>query len=289
MEITGRTKIVGVIGDPVEHSCSPPMHNAAFREMGMDYVYVPYHVKPEQIPAAVEGFKALNVAGINVTLPHKKTVLPLMDSVSQEAELIGAVNTMVFRDGMVEGHNTDAPGFIASLQEEGIDDIKGMNVVVLGAGGSAHAVVVGLALAEVDRITIANRTHSKAVLLAETIKEKAGIPVEGIPLDDRRLPEHISQSDLLVSTITAGMDPSIPLVIDPDWLHEDLAVCDIVYIPPETNLLKAAAERGLRTIGGMGMLVHQGAISFQLWTGMQPSVETMRQALVRALERRNTN
>lgn len=289
MEITGRTKIVGVIGDPVEHSCSPPMHNAAFREMGMDYVYVPYHVKPEDIPAAVEGFKALNVVGINVTLPHKKTVMPLMDSVSQEAELIGAVNTMVFKDGMVEGYNTDAPGFIASLQEEGICGIKGMNVVVLGAGGSAHAVVVGMALAEVDRITIANRTHAKAVLLAETISGKTGVPMEGIPLDGTRLGERISQSDLLVSTITAGMDPSIPLVINPDWLHEDLIVCDIVYIPPETNLLKAAAERGLRTVGGMGMLVHQGAISFQLWTGIQPSVKTMRQALVHALEHRNVN
>ncbi len=289
MQITGRTKIVGVIGDPVKHSCSPPMHNAAFREMGMDYVYVPYHVKPEQIPAAVEGFKSLNVAGINVTLPHKKTVLPLMDSVSQEAELIGAVNTMVFNGGMVEGHNTDAPGFIASLQEEGIDGIEGMRVVVLGAGGAAHAVVVGLALAEVDRITVANRTYPKAVQLAEDISGKTGVPVEGISLDDMRLAERISESDLLVSTITAGMDPSIPLVINPDWLHENLIVCDIVYVPPETNLLKAAAERGLRTVGGMGMLVHQGAISFQLWTGIQPSVKTMRQALVQALKHRDTN
>ena len=143
MEITGRTKIIGVIGDPVEHSCSPPMHNAALREMGMDYVYVPFRVKPAHLSAAVAGFKSLNVAGINVTLPHKKALLPLMDNVSQEAELIGAVNTMVFRDGMVEGHNTDARGIIASLREEGVDDIRGMKVVVLGAGGGAQAVVVG--------------------------------------------------------------------------------------------------------------------------------------------------
>jgi len=284
MEITGHTRIVGVIGDPVEHSCSPPMHNAAFREMGMDYVYVPFRVKPEQLPAAVEGFKALNVAGINVTLPHKKAVLPLMDGVSEEAELIGAVNTMVFKDGMVEGHNTDARGFVASLQEEGIDSIRGMKVVVLGAGGGAQAVVVGLALAGVDKITIANRTQGKAIQLSETINGKTGVLVEGISLDDEHLPQHISESDLLVSTITASMDPSIPLVIDPDWLHEELIVCDIVYIPPETNLLKAAVERGLRTIGGMGMLVHQGAISFQLWIGKQPSVRTMRRALAEALE-----
>jgi shikimate dehydrogenase len=286
MEITGRTKIVGVIGDPVEHSCSPPMHNAAFREMGLDYVYVPFRVKPGEIPAAVEGFKALNVAGINVTLPHKKAVLPLMDSVSEEAGLIGAVNTMVFKDGMVEGHNTDARGFIASLQEEGVDNIKGMKVFVLGAGGGAQAVVVGLALAGVDKITIANRTQEKAVQLSETINGRTGVLTEGISLDDEHLPQHISESNLLVSTITASMDPSIPLVIDPDWLHKDLIVCDIVYIPPETNLLKAAVERGLRTVGGMGMLVHQGAISFQLWTGEQPSVRTMQQALAEALEHR---
>ncbi len=283
MGITGQTKVVGVIGDPVKHSCSPPMHNAAFREMGMDYVYVPFWVRPEQLAAAVEGFKATNVAGINVTLPHKKEMLPLMDSISQEAELIGAVNTLVFKDGMVEGHNTDARGLIASLREEGVDDIKGMNIVVLGAGGGAQAVVVGMALEGAGRITIANRTTEKAVRLAETIGGKTGVQVDGVSLDDRQLPEYISESDLLVSTITAGMDPSIPLVINPDWLHENLTVCDIVYIPPETNLLKAAAERGLKTVGGMGMLVHQGAISFHLWTGKQPPVGTMRRALAEAL------
>ena len=286
MNITGRTKIVGVIGDPVEHSCSPPMHNTAFREMGMDYIYVPFHVKPDDLAAAVEGFKALNVMGINITLPHKSAALTLMDSLSQEARLIGAINTMVFRDGMVEGHNTDARGFIASLREKGIENIQGMKVVVLGAGGGAQAVVVGLALEGVDRITIANRTPEKAIRIAENISEKTGIQVKGISLSDNLLPEHISQSRLLVSTISAGMDPSIPLVIDPDWLHEDLTVCDIVYTPPETNLLKAAAQRGLRTVGGMGMLVHQGAISFQLWTGKQPPVNTMRKALIQALQNR---
>ena len=283
MPITGRTKIIGVIGDPVEHSCSPPMHNAALREMGMDYVYVPFHVKPAHLPAAVAGFKSLNVAGINVTLPHKRALLPLMDSVSREAELIGAVNTMVFKDGMVEGHNTDARGVVASLREGGVDSLTGMKVVVLGAGGAAQAVVVGLALEGVERITLANRTMEKAVELAEDVSGKTGVPAEGISLYDDRLQELISASDLLVSTITASMDPSIPLAIDPDCLHGGLTVCDVVYVPPETNLLKAAAERGAKTVGGMGMLVHQGAISFELWTGRQPSVGTMRRALAEAL------
>lgn len=282
MKITGRTKIVGVIGDPVEHSCSPAMHNAAFQEMDMDYVYVPFRVKAEQLPAAINGFKALNVVGINVTLPHKRAVMFLMDSVSKEAELIGAVNTMVFKDGMVEGHNTDAQGFIASLQEEGIN-VKGMKVIVLGAGGGAQAVVAGLALEGADRIVIANRTREKAVQLAETMSRKMNILAKGISLSDERLPDYISESDLLVSTVTVSMDTSVPVVVNPDWFHKDLVVCDIVYTPPETNLLKAASRRGLKTIGGAGMLVHQGAISFKLWTGKQPPLKTMRRALIEAL------
>ncbi|MGQ9608987.1 MAG: shikimate dehydrogenase [bacterium] len=283
MKITGRTKVVGVIGDPVEHSCSPPMHNAAFKELGLDYVYVPFHVKPEHLRSAIEGFKALNVAGINVTLPHKKAVLPLVDSVSEEAELIGAVNTLVFKDGIVEGHNTDARGFITSLRDSGVSDFKNKKVVVLGAGGGAQAIIVGLALEGVDRIIIANRTKEKGVELARSLSSKTTVMMEGISLDDNRLKDYISESDLLISTITASMDTRIPLVVDPSWFHKDLTVCDIVYIPPETNLLKEASVRGLKTIGGIGMLVHQGAISFQLWTGVKPPIETMRQALINAI------
>lgn len=283
MNITGRTKVVGVIGDPVEHSCSPQMHNSAFKELSMDYVYVPFRVKPEHLKSAIDGFKALNVAGINVTLPHKKAVLPMMDSISEEAELIGAVNTLVFKDGIVEGHNTDARGFIASLKEAGVSDLKGKKAVILGAGGGAQAVVVGLALEGVDRIIIANRTKEKAIELARSLSQKTRVTIEGISLDDTFLRDYLLESDLLVSTITASMDTRIKLVVDPNWFHKELIVCDIVYIPPETNLLKAAVERGLKAIGGMGMLVHQGAISFQLWTRVEPPIEIMRQALINAI------
>jgi len=279
MKITGHTKIIGVIGDPVEHSRSPQMHNAAIQELAIDYVYVPFHVRPESLKEAVDGFKALNVVGINVTLPHKKAVLLLMDSISKEAEFIGAVNTMVFKDGKVEGHNTDARGFVASLWEEGLYDIKDKNVVVLGAGGGAQAVVVGLALEGAKRIIIANRTLDKAQQLGRDLSKKTGVEIKGISLDDNLLPVYLSESQILVSTITAGMDTTIPLAINPEWLHKGLVVCDIVYTPHVTNLLKAAAEKGLKTVGGLGMLVHQGAISFQLWTGKQPSVKIMRKAI----------
>ncbi len=283
MDITGQTKILGVIGDPVEHSRSPQMHNSAIKEIGLDYVYVPFHVKPEYLRQAIEGFKALNVVGINITLPHKQSALPLMDSLSEEAKLIGAVNTMVFKDGFVEGHNTDAKGFIHSLYENDVNNLAGMKVVVLGAGGGARAIVVGLALEKVGNIIIANRTPQNAFDLANDLGEKMGISIEGISLDDKKLRDYITECNLLVSTITSGMDPNAELPINPDWLNPESVVCDIVYTPPETKLIKSAKDRGLQTVGGMGMLVHQGAISFKLWTGIHPPIETMRKALAKAL------
>jgi len=259
------------------------MQNAAFEELGMNYVYIPFRVKPEYLDMAVNGFRALNVVGVNVTLPHKKSVLHLMNDVSKEAELIGAVNTMVFKNGMIEGYNTDARGFIASLKDEGLDSLDGMSVVVLGAGGAAQAIVVALAMEGAKRIIIANRTVDKAIALAGSSSKKLNLPVEGISLEDPILEKCISESSLLVSTVTAGMDTGFQLPISTDWFHKELTICDIVYTPPETNLLKSAAAKGLRTVSGIGMLLHQGAISFELWTGIHPPLEVMRRALVRAL------
>jgi shikimate dehydrogenase len=260
----------------------------------MNYVYVAFHVKAKDLKAAVDGFKALNIVGINVTIPHKQGVIPLIDKLSREAELIGAVNTMVFKGGKIEGHNTDARGFIVAMKEEGVDTLRGKSVVVLGAGGSARAVVVSLALEGVKKISIANRTASKAIQLASDISQKTGINIHGMGLDDKGLPEAIAESSLLVNTTSAGMNLEHPLLINEDWLalhevsaerseHKQLVVYDIIYNPPETRLLKVAKERGLKTIGGIGMLVHQGAIAFDLWTGQYPPVDTMRRALMNAL------
>ncbi|HIE29851.1 TPA: shikimate dehydrogenase [Candidatus Poribacteria bacterium] len=284
MQITGKTKIVGVIGDPIEHSCSPQMHNAAFEQLSMDYVYVAFHVKAEDLKAAVDGFKALNIVGINVTIPHKQGVIPLIDKLSREAELIGAVNTLVFKEGTIEGHNTDARGFIAAMKEAGVDVPRGESVVILGAGGAARAVVVSLALEGVKKISIANRTASRAIQLASDISQKTGTEIHGMGLDDKSLPEAISESSLLVNTASAGMDLEHPLLIDENWLHRQLVVYDIIYNPPETRLMKVATEKGSKTIGGIGMLVHQGAIAFELWTGQYPPVDVMRQALMNALD-----
>lgn len=278
--LTGHTRIVGVIGDPVEHSRSPQMHNAALAKAELDYVYVPFHVRPKDLADAIAGFKAINVVGINVTLPHKQTVIPYLTSVSREAELIGAVNTLTFAGDGIHGDNTDAPGVLRALEENGDMSVPvGEAVVVLGAGGAARAVVVALALAGVASITIANRTVEKAVSLAEEMHQKTDVAIHGMGLTDTRLPAAVRQSALLINTATASMDATHPLLISTDWIQPNAIVYDIVYTPPVTPLMQAAAEQGCRTLGGIGMLVHQGAIAFEKWTGITPCTETMRQAL----------
>ena len=278
--LTGHTRIVGVIGDPVEHSRSPQMHNAAFAKAGLDYVYVPFHVRPDDLADAIAGFKAANVVGINVTLPHKQAVIPYLTLISREAELIGAVNTLTFADGEIHGDNTDAPGVLRALEDnEGMSVPIGEDVVVLGAGGAARAVVVALALAGVASVTIANRTAEKAISLAEEMHQKTDIPMHGMGLTDARLSVAVRQSILLINTATASMDPTQPLLVDAAWLQPNTIVYDIVYTPPVTPLMEAAAARGCQTLGGIGMLVHQGAIAFEKWTGVTPCTETMHQAL----------
>ena len=278
--LTGHTRIVGVIGDPVEHSRSPQMHNAAFAKAGLDYVYVPFHVRPNDLADAIAGFKAINVVGINVTLPHKQAVISHLTSISREAELIGAVNTLTFTDEGIHGDNTDAPGVLRALEEnENMSVPVGENVVVLGAGGAARAVVVALALAGVASITIANRTVERAVALAEEMGQKTDISMQGLGLADAQLPVAVRESMLLINTATVSMDVTHPLLVSADWLQPNTIVYDIVYTPPVTPLMRAAAVRGCKTLGGIGMLVHQGAIAFEKWTGIAPCTETMRQAL----------
>ena len=278
--LTGHTRIVGVIGDPVEHSRSPQMHNAAFAKAGLDYVYVPFHVLPNDLAAAIAGFQAINVVGINVTLPHKQAVISHLTSISWEAELIGAVNTLTFTDEGIHGDNTDAPGVLRALEENSNMSVPvGENVVILGAGGAARAVVVALALAGVASITIANRTVERAVALAEEMGQKTGVSMRGLGLTDAQLPVAVRESLLLINTATVSMDTTHPLLISADWLQPGTIVYDIVYTPPVTPLMRAAAARGCETLGGIGMLVHQGAIAFEKWTGIAPCTETMHQAL----------
>ena len=282
-KISGQTRIVGVIGDPVQHSRSPQMHNAAIVERKLDYVYVPFHVRSGELQEAIEGFKALNVLGVNVTIPHKQTVMPILDDVSHEATLIGAANTLIFCDGRVSGDNTDAQGFLRAMTEEGIDIPVGGSAVVLGAGGAARAVVVALALSGLGLITVANRTGWKAIQFEKNLATISETEISAVDLASNQLNSAIRSADLLVNTTSVGMQETDQLLIDPDSLNPGTIVYEIVYTPPETPLLRVAREKGCQTIGGIGMLVHQGAIAFEKWIGIVPNVETMRIALEQAL------
>lgn len=284
--ITGRTRVIGVMADPVAHSMSPPMHNRAFAVRGLDMVYVPLHVKPKDLGAAVEAIRALNLVGVNVTIPHKVAIVPHLDTLSEHARFVGAVNTVVNRDGVLEGHNTDGAGFVRSLRKEAQFEPRGRRLLILGAGGAAQAIAVQLALEGASELIIANRTFEKAVQLAELV-ERAGGRARAVAFNELTA-QVVAECDAVVHTTSWGMAPEsdVPPIIPAEMLHADLLVCDIVYTPRETSLLRAARERGCAVLPGVGMLVEQAALAFELWTGVEAPVDAMRETLEQVLAER---
>ena len=270
-----------MFGDPVEHSLSPLMHNAAFRHLGMDWVYVPFHVKPDQLRAATEGVRAMGIAGVNVTVPHKVAVMQYLDEIDQESELIGAVNTVVCREGRLLGYNTDGRGFLRSLERQTGREPNGADVLIAGAGGAALAIACSLALAGARSITIANRTHSKAEAVAARVREYVPTRVVGLSQDDPAFLKALGESEVVVHTTSVGMYPrhDVPPVLPVERLDPNSLVCDIVYRPQETALIRAARERGCEVLTGEGMLAYQGAIAFELITGERAPEELMLQTL----------
>ena len=271
------------------------MHNAAIAKLGLNFAYLPFEVKLPDLATANQGLKALQVVGVNVTIPNKQNVMPLLDHISSEAHLIGAVNTLVFDQDQIFGHNTDAEGFIRAMQEEAslcdyllTGDVR---AVVLGAGGAARAVVTALALNNVTEITIANRTVSKAVTLVENLEPnllqtdlQLSTRLTSVEIQSSQLADLIATCDLLVNTTSVGMDNTAQVdLFDLDCLSAQTIVYDIVYTPPVTPLLRVAEAKGCPIIGGLGMLVHQGAIAFEKWTGIEPNIEVMREALIKSL------
>jgi len=282
--LRGTTKLVGVIGCPVEHSLSPPMHNAAFAQLGMDWAYVAYRVEPEHVPDAIRAIVALGLVGLNVTIPHKQAAAGLVDELDDAARALQSVNTIHNLHGKLKGYSTDGPGFVRSVEETGAT-LPGKVVTLIGAGGSARAVAHALVSAGVASLTIAARRPSKAEEVAAMVTEHTGRSVRVVDLHSDAAREAIRESDLLVDSTSVGMHPNVdvPPVIPADWLHPGQLVCDLTYNPRETTLLKAARSAGADTLDGTGMLVHQGAIAFEIWTGVQAPVETMREALLEAL------
>lgn len=290
--ISGKTQIVGLIGWPVSHSVSPAMHNAAFDALGLDWRYIPLPVDvgaQTRVADAVRGLIALGMRGANVTVPHKQNVMPLLDELTPAAATIGAVNTVLVRDdGTLLGDNTDARGFIADLRDHAVDP-AGKAVLVLGAGGSARAVAFGLADAGAASVCILNRTGAKAEELAATIG--AHFPL--CRVDSGLLPNDVAAvggaADLVVNTTSLGMTPDVDSSPWPGGLafHTGQIVYDLVYNPPQTRLLATAARDGATAINGLGMLIWQGALAFELWTGVMPPVDVMRTAAEDVFGRRS--
>lgn len=283
-DIWGTTRVVGVIGHPVRHSFSPPMQNAAIAALGLDLVYVPFAIAPDDLPDAVRGFRAAGLIGFNATIPHKQALLRLVDHATDEARLTGTVNTVHFTDQGIVGDSTDGPGFVAGLTARG-GTVAGARAVLLGAGGSARAVGVSLVRGGVAELVIANRTIDRARALADLLNgQRAGVAT-AVELDHSAA--HLAAAELIVNTTSVGMhpNPDAQPVELPD-LRPGAWLVDIVYNPLETRLLRQARERGAEVLNGVDMLVHQGALSLRRWTGCEPPVDIMREVLVRELRRR---
>jgi len=284
--ISGRTRLCGIIGDPVEHTMSPVMHNAAFEKMGVDYLYVLFRVKKEQLAKAIEGVRALNIRGLNVTIPHKVAIIPFLDELDPLAEKIGAVNTVVIDEGFLTGYNSDATGFLQALLERGIEPTR-KNIVILGAGGASRAISFILA----DRgsnLVILNRLLELdwAEELASKLSQIFTKEVEALELNEENLAEVLEKADILVNATSVGMTPNIDETLVPfNLLKPGLVVFDVVYNPIKTKLLREAEQAGAETISGIDMLVWQGASAFEKWTGLKAPIGLMREEVIKVLQR----
>ena len=285
--IGGSTRIVGVIGDPIEHTRSPAMHNAAFRALGLDWVYLPFRVAPADVGTALAGARALGLRGLNVTVPHKEAVLPHLDRLSESARACRAVNTIVVhQDGTLSGDNTDVPGLERALLEAGLSRRPAELAVLLGAGGSARAAVLALG-ARARHVVIAARRPERARALARELRRATGAELSAIDLADLAPGratgrDVLSRASVVVNATSLGLhgEPFVPL--DVASTPTRCLFYDLVYTRARTPFLAPAARRGRPVANGLGMLLHQGAEAFTAWTGRRAPVEVMRRALARA-------
>ena len=280
--ISGKTQILGVIGHPVEHTFSPVMHNAALQAMEMDCVYLAFHVHPDFLRQAIAAMRALKIRGLNVTVPYKQDVMEWIDEISAEARVIGAVNTIDNSGGRLRGYNTDAFGVMESLRRQG--GLKEMppQVVLLGAGGAARAILYGLLRQkEVEEILVLNRTVERAERLACDL-DPGGERVRVGALEPGQQ-ERIREAGLLINSTSVGMHPHVGVspLEDCESLRAGMLVLDIVYNPLRTRLMEEAEAVGGKALNGLGMLVYQGARSFEIWTGEKPPVEEMMEAALK--------
>jgi shikimate dehydrogenase len=281
LEIKATTKIYGIFGHPVHHSLSPAMHNSAFSALGLDCVYVAFDVSPGEIDKAAQAIRTLGIKGINITIPHKESIIPHLDKIAPDAELMGAVNTVKNDGGELAGYNTDVGGFLRAVEEDLGIKPKGLSVLLAGAGGAARAVISAFCMNGAERIYIANRTYDKGMKLASEFGKKfKKIKIEPVALDDEKaIRAKLTEADILVNSTSAGMEGRETIDLPLDALKKSAAVYDLVYKPRETSLVKEARRLGHRASGGLGMLLYQGALSFEIWTGRDAPVSVMRKAI----------
>ena len=278
IDITARTRLLAILGHPVGHSLSPVMHNAALRDRGVDAVYLAFDVEPDDLAFALGGLKTLGFVGANVTVPHKETAARLMDALDPLAARVGAVNTVVNKNGLLMGHNTDVTGFASALESVRDKGVEGADCFVAGAGGAARAVVAALVEGRAGRIAVFNRTIPRAERVCAMVEEWGGPRCQVVDPSD--VVEAVAAADIVVNATSVGLDPSVKESAVPvDILDSHHVVVDLVYGPRSTYLVAEAKERGAVAIDGREMLLMQAAASFELWTGFEAPVDVMRASI----------
>ncbi len=278
-----KSELVGVLGQPVAENPTGAMQEAAFAVCGLPWRYLTVEVSPANLGAAMQGVRAFGMRGINLTIPHKVAVIPYLDELSEEARLIGAVNTVVRRGDRLIGENTDGKGFLRGVRQDGGVDPKGKRAVVLGAGGAARAIAAELLLAGVSELAVVNRSVERGEAMVRHLKEGTRGPIRFVPWVGTYVVP--GDADLFVNATSIGLYPNVDACPDVDLAGaaDSLLVCDAVFNPPVTGLIAMARSRGLRVLDGLSMLVYQGAIGFELWTGVKAPEGVMKEALSQAL------
>ena len=279
--ITGHTRLVGLFAEPIRHSVSPMIQNTAFQALGIDAVYLAFELGTERLPHAIESIRNLEMLGANLSMPNKMAAVPLMDELSEAAQLVGAINTIVNTEGKLTGHITDGTGFMRSLQDQHID-IIGKKMTIIGAGGAATAIIVQAALDGVKDIAVYNRKdafYDKVQQKLTYIEKQTGCHIHLHDLEqEEQLAQDVGDSALLVNATGVGMKPNLEAAPIQDFsiIRPDLAVYDVIYTPSETRFLREAKARGAKTANGLGMLLYQGAAAFELWTGQAMPIDKVK-------------
>ena len=277
--ISGYTKPFAVLGHPVGHSLSPVMHNAAFEALNMDALYLAFDVPPNRLMDVLESMRHMGFVGVNLTVPHKEIAFREFSDLDESAQLVRAVKTVHFTEDGMTGHNTDGHGFLKAVEEAFGEPVDGRSIFVLGTGGAGRAVALACAQHAVSGITLADLDEERAVKVAAEIEELNPLVDVTVAVEPSEQTRTASEADLVVQATPVGMKKDDPSLLGPDAFHENQCVYDLIYMYPQTRLLAVAAECGARTANGLGMLLHQGARAFAVWTGAEAPVDIMREAL----------